>query len=561
MKHGHYGRAACALLVVFGGFWLTSPAAAADPAAKASAANTAVVAASNDTLALVAPIALYPDPILAVVLQASTLPLQVVQADRFLAKRVKDPKLQPDPDWDPSILGLLNYPKQLGLMVEYLDWTEALGNAVVDDLNAVQASIQDLRTAAYHAGWLKSNTLQKVTLEAGVVRISPADPKKTSIPEYDAAALLAAIDELEQAEEAADTAAAVAAAPAKTAAPAPGAAPTPGTAVTDAGTAAAYATYDVTPPAIAYGQPQDTFWSSAATFAGGAVVGGLLGWALADGFDDDDDDWEDWWDDDDWDNEDIQDRLRDQQGYRQNAATDRREHRQQATDDRREFRQGQTEDRKGSLETRRQERQDVVGDRPETREDRAARAREQLSGRPPAQTSVGGAPGGGAAASPGIAAAQPGLSDHRAKRDVALPGAGTQPGVSEKIRQRDGVQPIAATAGRPPTAAKLQSPQRKRASDGSGFAREASGQGIAASAGASRQVHKEASRGARSCGGGAAINPASFSSGDKGGGSALSRRSGGGGNGIAAGHNRGSGAKAEGTRGRASREGGGRRNR
>ena len=72
-----------------------------------------------------APVALYPDPILALVLQASTLPLQVVQAERFLDRRAKDSSLQPDPDWDKSIIGLLNYPRQVQSMAEYIDWTEA----------------------------------------------------------------------------------------------------------------------------------------------------------------------------------------------------------------------------------------------------------------------------------------------------------------------------------------------------------------------------------------------------------------------------------------------------
>jgi hypothetical protein len=57
---------------------------------------------------LVARVALYPDPLLALVLQGSTLPLQVVQATRFLDKRARNASLQPDPSWDTSILGLLN---------------------------------------------------------------------------------------------------------------------------------------------------------------------------------------------------------------------------------------------------------------------------------------------------------------------------------------------------------------------------------------------------------------------------------------------------------------------
>ena len=188
-----------------------------------------MVAQSDDVRALVAPVALYPDPILALVLQASTLPLQVVQADRFLDRRAKDANLQPDPDWDKSIIALLNYPRQVQSMSEYIDWTEELGNAVVDNLDEVQGSIQDIRLAAYYAGFLKSNKQQKVEVKDDVVRITSTDPKKVSIPQYDPAALLTALDEVEEAEDAADEAAAasVDTAPATRAPAPPAAAPPP----------------------------------------------------------------------------------------------------------------------------------------------------------------------------------------------------------------------------------------------------------------------------------------------------------------------------------------------
>jgi Protein of unknown function (DUF3300) len=178
--------------------------AKATPGIAAPATSEPVVAESDDVRALVAPVALYPDPILAVVLQASTLPLEVVQADRFLTRREKDKTLLPDPDWDKAIIALLNYPRQVRLMSEYLDWTEELGDRVVDDLDAVQAAIQDVRLAAYDAGFLKSDTHQKVEMRDDQVRITLIDPQKVRIPRYDPAALLAALDEIEQAEESAD---------------------------------------------------------------------------------------------------------------------------------------------------------------------------------------------------------------------------------------------------------------------------------------------------------------------------------------------------------------------
>ena len=99
-------------------------------------------------------------------------------------------------------------------MAEYIDWTEELGNAVVDNLDEVQGSIQEIRLAAYYAGFLKSNKQQKVEIKDDVVRITSTDPKKVSIPQYDPAALLTALDEVEEAEDAADEAVAAPAVPA-----------------------------------------------------------------------------------------------------------------------------------------------------------------------------------------------------------------------------------------------------------------------------------------------------------------------------------------------------------
>ena len=89
------------------------PAAAQDAGDDADAADL-------DTL--VAPVALFPDPLLAAVMQASVVPLDVVQAARFLDDYSKDPKLTPDPKWDPAVLGLLAFPTVLKGMNEYLDW-------------------------------------------------------------------------------------------------------------------------------------------------------------------------------------------------------------------------------------------------------------------------------------------------------------------------------------------------------------------------------------------------------------------------------------------------------
>ena len=80
---------------------------------------------------LVGPVALYPDDLLAIVLPAATYPLQIVQAARFLEELKSNPGLEPDEDWDDSIIAVLNYPEIIELLNEDLDWTWQLGEAVV----------------------------------------------------------------------------------------------------------------------------------------------------------------------------------------------------------------------------------------------------------------------------------------------------------------------------------------------------------------------------------------------------------------------------------------------
>ena len=92
---------------------------------------------SEELAKLVGPIALYPDDLVAIILPASTNPLQLVQADRFLDKRKADPKLPVDDKWDDAVKSLLNYPDVVKMMSGDLDWTSALGEAVVADQGAV----------------------------------------------------------------------------------------------------------------------------------------------------------------------------------------------------------------------------------------------------------------------------------------------------------------------------------------------------------------------------------------------------------------------------------------
>ena len=133
---------------------------------------------------LVAPIALYPDDLVAIILPAATNPLQIVQADRFLDKRKADPKLPIDDKWDDSVKSLLNYPDIVKTMSGDLDWTAALGEAVVADQGAVLEAIQAFRRKAQAVGNLKSDTKQIVEVEKEIIKIVPANPEVIYVPQY-----------------------------------------------------------------------------------------------------------------------------------------------------------------------------------------------------------------------------------------------------------------------------------------------------------------------------------------------------------------------------------------
>jgi len=153
-----------------------SQEAAATPAAEG------LSAAEIETL--VAPIALYPDELMGIVLPASTFPLQIVQAARFLEKQKADESVEPDEDWDSSVLSLLNYPEVIEIMNEDLDWTWKLGEAVVNQQQDVMAAIQLFRTKADDAGNLETNEQTVVIKETEVIKIESASPEVIYVPTY-----------------------------------------------------------------------------------------------------------------------------------------------------------------------------------------------------------------------------------------------------------------------------------------------------------------------------------------------------------------------------------------
>jgi Protein of unknown function (DUF3300)/Chaperone of endosialidase len=146
--------------------------------------------------ALVAPIALYPDALLAQVLMAATYPLEIVQADRWAKanKSLKGDKLDEalaKQDWDASIKALVATPTVLAMMNDDLDWTEKLGDAVLAQQADVMDAIQRLRGKAEANGKLKTTKEQKVTVtkeaDQEVIVIEPTSPETVYVPYYEPA--------------------------------------------------------------------------------------------------------------------------------------------------------------------------------------------------------------------------------------------------------------------------------------------------------------------------------------------------------------------------------------
>jgi Protein of unknown function (DUF3300) len=152
--------------------------------APAAAGGAAPPQSAEELDKLVGPIALYPDDLVAIILPAATNPLQIVQADRYLDKRKADPKLPIDEKWDDPVKSLLNYPDVVKKMSNDLDWTSALGEAVVADQGAVIEAVQAFRRKAKAAGNLKSDDKQVVKTEQEIVIIEPADPQVIYVPQY-----------------------------------------------------------------------------------------------------------------------------------------------------------------------------------------------------------------------------------------------------------------------------------------------------------------------------------------------------------------------------------------
>lgn len=174
-----------------------APAPGQPPAAPAGAAGqpaeVGTTFSQEELDQLLAPIALYPDDLLAQVLMASTYPLDIVSAERWvkanpsLKDKALDDALQQQP-WDPSVKSLTVFPQVLTMMSEKLDWTQKLGDAFLAQQQDVMATAQSLRAKAVESGNLKDSSQQKVVTEqqgtTTIIQIQPTDPQVVYVPTY-----------------------------------------------------------------------------------------------------------------------------------------------------------------------------------------------------------------------------------------------------------------------------------------------------------------------------------------------------------------------------------------
>jgi len=139
---------------------------------------------------LVAPIALYPDSLVAQILAAATFPEQVVEADRWVQAH---PDLKGDAlgqavdqqPWDPSVKALAAFPTVLGNMDKNISWTSSLGDAYYNQQQDVMSAVQVMRQRAEQAGNLKDTPQQTVANQGSDISIAPTNPDVVYVPAYD----------------------------------------------------------------------------------------------------------------------------------------------------------------------------------------------------------------------------------------------------------------------------------------------------------------------------------------------------------------------------------------
>jgi len=133
---------------------------------------------------MLAPIALYPDPLLAQMLPAATFIDQIDEAARYIGQYGNSAPVD-DMPWDVSVRAVAHYPSVLLMMDQKYDWTASLGQAFVNQEDDVMDSIQRLRAQALAEGNLVSTPEQQVIDEGGIISIVPVEPEVIYVPQYD----------------------------------------------------------------------------------------------------------------------------------------------------------------------------------------------------------------------------------------------------------------------------------------------------------------------------------------------------------------------------------------
>src|SRR5437016_4787536 len=177
----------CCLLVQF-----TAQAEAFGPTGQSSGQPPAssVQQTPQELQQLVAPIALYPDALVAQILAASTYPTEIVQADRWMQSHsnLKGEELAKEvdkQDWDLRVKAMTQFPSVLENMDKNLSWTSSLGEAYVSQPQDVTEAVQTLRQQARSAGHLSNTEQEKVTTQGNTIIIEPANPEVVYVPAYD----------------------------------------------------------------------------------------------------------------------------------------------------------------------------------------------------------------------------------------------------------------------------------------------------------------------------------------------------------------------------------------
>ena len=177
-------------------FWAGPPARGQTSAPPAPQSGQSQVLTANQISDLVAPIALYPDPLLTQVLAASTYPLELVEAEQWLQQNrsLSGTQLMAaarQQNWDPSVQALVAFPDVLKRLNSDIQWTADLGNAFLAQQADVMSAVQRLRVSAKANGHLGSSPQQTVSTETqdgqSAIVIQPTNPQVIYVPQYDPA--------------------------------------------------------------------------------------------------------------------------------------------------------------------------------------------------------------------------------------------------------------------------------------------------------------------------------------------------------------------------------------